>query len=56
MSVADEADMSALETVQAVSWLEKLIGKTLRVHLTDSRMMCGSFKCTDKDRNIILVC
>ena len=56
MSVTNDIDRSVLDIVQAASWLEKLIGKTLRVHLTDSRMMCGSFKCTDKDRNIILVC
>ena len=56
MSGINEDDEPALDAEQALSWLEKLIGKTLRVHLTDSRMMCGSLKCTDKDRNIILVC
>ncbi|KAL5341235.1 hypothetical protein BJX70DRAFT_395958 [Aspergillus crustosus] len=39
---------------QAVQYLESLIGQTLRVHATDSRIFVGLFKCTDATRNIIL--
>ncbi|KAL2216626.1 LSM domain protein [Thermoascus aurantiacus ATCC 26904] len=43
-----------MDNAQAVSYLESLIGRTLRVHTTDTRMFVGTFKCTDMDRNIIL--
>ncbi|KAB8269692.1 hypothetical protein RU639_008339 [Aspergillus parasiticus] len=39
---------------QAVQYLESLIGQTLRVHATDTRIFVGAFKCTDSARNIIL--
>ncbi|KAL2803151.1 hypothetical protein BJX63DRAFT_425516 [Aspergillus granulosus] len=39
---------------QAVEYLESLIGQTLRVHATDTRIFVGVFKCTDAARNIIL--
>ncbi|KKK19285.1 hypothetical protein P175DRAFT_0498104 [Aspergillus ochraceoroseus IBT 24754] len=39
---------------QAVQYLESLIGQTLRVHATDTRIFVGSFKCTDAARNVIL--
>ncbi|KAL4811033.1 hypothetical protein BDV18DRAFT_155643 [Aspergillus unguis] len=39
---------------KAVGYLESLIGKTLRVHATDTRIFVGVFKCTDATRNIIL--
>ncbi|KAE8149357.1 hypothetical protein BDV25DRAFT_156443 [Aspergillus avenaceus] len=39
---------------QAVKYLESLIGQTVRVHATDTRIFVGSFKCTDSARNIIL--
>ncbi|PYH49073.1 LSM domain-containing protein [Aspergillus saccharolyticus JOP 1030-1] len=38
----------------AVQYLEALIGRTLRVHATDTRIFVGIFKCTDAARNIIL--
>ncbi|KAL1985637.1 hypothetical protein VTN96DRAFT_7504 [Rasamsonia emersonii] len=37
-----------------VQYLQSLLGRTLRVHTTDTRMFVGTFKCTDTDRNIIL--
>ncbi|KAL2013183.1 hypothetical protein VTN00DRAFT_708 [Thermoascus crustaceus] len=43
-----------MDNSQAVSYLESLLGRTLRVHTTDTRMFVGTFKCTDTDRNIIL--
>ncbi|KAL4783134.1 hypothetical protein BJX76DRAFT_358273 [Aspergillus varians] len=39
---------------QALQYLESLIGRTLRVHATDTRIFVGVFKCTDAARNIIL--
>ncbi|KAJ6137890.1 hypothetical protein N7471_004376 [Penicillium samsonianum] len=39
---------------QSVEYLEGLLGHTLRIHTTDTRMFVGLFKCTDADRNIIL--
>ncbi|KAJ5954552.1 Ribonucleoprotein LSM domain eukaryotic/archaea-type [Penicillium viridicatum] len=39
---------------QSVQYLEGLLGRTLRIHTTDTRMFVGLFKCTDADRNIIL--
>ncbi|KLJ12118.1 hypothetical protein EMPG_12763 [Blastomyces silverae] len=43
-----------MENFQAVQYLESLLGKTLRIHTTDTRLFVGTFKCTDNDRNIIL--
>ncbi|OJJ02444.1 hypothetical protein ASPVEDRAFT_132177 [Aspergillus versicolor CBS 583.65] len=43
-----------MDEIQAVRYLESLIGQTLRVHATDSRVFVGVFKCTDADRNVIL--
>ncbi|KKZ63079.1 hypothetical protein EMCG_02580 [[Emmonsia] crescens] len=43
-----------MENFQAVEYLESLLGKTLRIHTTDTRLFVGTFKCTDNDRNIIL--
>ena len=31
----------------AVTYLESLLNKQLRVHITDSRMFVGEFRCTD---------
>jgi N-alpha-acetyltransferase 38, NatC auxiliary subunit len=31
----------------AVTYLESLLNKQLRVHTTDSRMFVGEFRCTD---------
>ncbi|KAF9888316.1 hypothetical protein FE257_008748 [Aspergillus nanangensis] len=39
---------------QAVQYLESMIGQTLRIHATDTRIFVGNFKCTDAARNIIL--
>ncbi|PGH28106.1 hypothetical protein AJ80_00364 [Polytolypa hystricis UAMH7299] len=43
-----------MENFKAVRYLEALIGKTLRIHTTDTRIFVGTFKCTDNDRNVIL--
>ncbi|PYH98237.1 hypothetical protein BO71DRAFT_416494 [Aspergillus ellipticus CBS 707.79] len=39
---------------KAVQYLDSLIGRTLRVHATDTRIFVGTFKCTDAARNVIL--
>lgn len=36
-----------MDQMQAIRYLESLIGQTLRVHTTDTRMFVGTFKCTD---------
>lgn len=36
-----------MDSQQAVQYLESLIGQTLRVHTTDTRLFVGTFKCTD---------
>ncbi|KAL4820590.1 hypothetical protein BDW67DRAFT_96857 [Aspergillus spinulosporus] len=43
-----------MDESKAVQYLESLIGRTLRVHATDTRIFVGVFKCTDAARNIIL--
>ncbi|KAL5044090.1 hypothetical protein BDW71DRAFT_186749 [Aspergillus fruticulosus] len=43
-----------MDESKAVQYLESLIGRTLRVHATDTRVFVGVFKCTDAARNIIL--
>ncbi|KAJ5131042.1 Ribonucleoprotein LSM domain eukaryotic/archaea-type [Penicillium bovifimosum] len=43
-----------MDNDQSVQYLERLLGRTLRIHTTDTRMFVGLFKCTDADRNIIL--
>jgi small nuclear ribonucleoprotein (snRNP)-like protein len=43
-----------MDPEQAAFWLSQLIGKTLRIHASDGRVFVGTFKCTDKDRNVIL--
>ncbi|KAF2808612.1 uncharacterized protein BDZ99DRAFT_464460 [Mytilinidion resinicola] len=39
---------------EATAYLEQLIGRSLRLYTSDSRIFVGQMKCTDKDRNIIL--
>lgn len=36
-----------MEDTQATQYLENLLGRTLRIHTTDTRMFIGLFKCTD---------
>ncbi|KAI5300689.1 hypothetical protein KEM56_002264 [Ascosphaera pollenicola] len=43
-----------MDNERAVTYLDSLLGRTLRVHTSDTRMFVGEFKCTDRDRNIIL--
>ncbi|EAS29302.3 LSM domain-containing protein [Coccidioides immitis RS] len=43
-----------MDNPQAVSYLESLLNRTVRLHTSDTRLFVGLFKCTDNDRNIIL--
>ncbi|KAJ5103279.1 Ribonucleoprotein LSM domain eukaryotic/archaea-type [Penicillium argentinense] len=43
-----------MDTEKAVQYLDGLLGRSLRVHTTDTRMFVGIFKCTDAERNLIL--
>ncbi|KAI5286698.1 hypothetical protein KEM52_001887, partial [Ascosphaera acerosa] len=45
---------ASMDRARAVPYLESLLGRTLRVQASDGRLFVGEFKCTDKDRNIIL--
>lgn len=36
-----------MNETEAVKYLDSLIGQTLRVHTTDTRIFVGAFKCTD---------
>lgn len=36
-----------MNETEAVQYLDSLIGQTLRVHTTDTRIFVGVFKCTD---------
>lgn len=36
-----------MDQSEAVQYLDSLIGQTLRVHTTDTRIFAGAFKCTD---------
>lgn len=38
---------SAMENSEAVSYLQSLLGKQLRITTTDTRMFVGTMKCTD---------
>jgi small nuclear ribonucleoprotein (snRNP)-like protein len=39
---------------RALTSLRLLLGSTLRITITDTRVFTGTFVCTDKERNIIL--
>ncbi|KAI9690598.1 MAG: hypothetical protein M1820_009993 [Bogoriella megaspora] len=43
-----------MDNKAAIEYLSSLLNKTLHVHTNDNRIFVGQFKCTDKDRNIIL--
>lgn len=42
------------EQVEAISFLQSLLGKTLHIRVLDGRLFTGGFKCTDNESNIIL--
>jgi hypothetical protein len=39
-----------MDNYQAVNYLESLLGRTLRIHTTDTRLFVGLFRCTDNVR------
>ncbi|KAK2767600.1 hypothetical protein FQN54_003758 [Arachnomyces sp. PD_36] len=43
-----------MDNLKASEYLKSLLGRTLRIHTTDTRLFVGAFKCSDNDRNIIL--
>lgn len=42
-----------MENEQATAYLSRLLGKTLRMHISDGRMFVGQLKCTDKVMDMI---
>ena len=42
-----ESTVVTMDANRAIQYLESLIGQTLRVHATDTRIFVGNFKCTD---------
>ncbi|GAD92504.1 LSM domain protein [Paecilomyces variotii No. 5] len=44
-----------MNNTEAVQFLDSLLGRTLRIHTTDTRMFVGTFKCTDTVRIPFLV-
>lgn len=48
LSAADTNNApTTMDHDQSVQYLEGLLGRTLRIHTTDTRMFVGLFKCTD---------
>lgn len=43
-----------MDQVEATSFLESLIGKTLHITVLDGRLFVGVLKCTDNESNVIL--
>lgn len=42
-----------MDNSKEVQYLQSLLGRTLRVHTTDTRMFVGTFKCTDTVRPVL---
>ncbi|KAH8682435.1 hypothetical protein BX600DRAFT_44378 [Xylariales sp. PMI_506] len=49
-----EPESRSTAKAEAETYLQSLIGKTLRIYTTDSRLFVGTFKCTDPNSNIVL--
>lgn len=37
-----------MDNQESVAYLSSLLGKTLRIHISDRRLFVGQMKCTDK--------
>lgn len=37
---------------ESAKYLQSLIGRTLRIHISDTRIFVGEFKCTDNVRAV----
>jgi len=46
---------NALEKQRAIASLRLLLGQTLKITIQDTRSFIGTFVCTDRERNVILV-
>jgi small nuclear ribonucleoprotein (snRNP)-like protein len=49
-------DPSAEEETELVKQIKDMMGRSVRCHLSDGRIILGSFDCVDKHRNVILDC
>lgn len=54
MAMERSQDEATDRNQAAAKYLSSLLGKTLRIKISDGRVFVGQMKCTDKDRNIIL--
>lgn len=43
-----------MENQKRNEWLKSLLNKSMKVKITDGRVLIGIFLCTDKDSNIVL--
>src|SRR5438046_2124641 len=43
-----------MDNAEAISYLQSLLNRQLRVHTTDTRMFIGQLKCTDKVTNFLV--
>ena len=44
-----------MKSAEAERYLKSLLGRKLHLHMTDSRMFVGDFKCTDNVRPQVAV-
>lgn len=51
---AETKDHDNNQDTPAIATLRALLGKELRIAITDGRIFLGNFACTDKDLNIVL--
>lgn len=54
MAKTDAAETTAPEISAGRAKLESWLYRTLRIQLTDGRILIGNFLCTDSDANVIL--
>ena len=54
LSLSDLMSIQPSTESPAIARLRLLIGRTLRIQISDSRLFLGTFACTDRERNVIL--
>jgi small nuclear ribonucleoprotein (snRNP)-like protein len=54
LSYINSDPTAATQDTELVKQMKNMMGRNLRCHLSDGRIITGSFDCVDKHRNIIL--